>query len=61
MFSNYAQYLLDYPSHSDEDDSDWLLPEGGDRLLDHHLDTELVDEESDSYSSSNGNVQEDRG
>jgi hypothetical protein len=29
--------------------------------LDHHLDTELVDEESDWYSSSDGNVQEDRG
>ncbi len=60
MFSNYAQYLQDYPSHSDEDDSDWLLPEGGDGLLDHHLDTEFVDEESDLYSSSDGNVQEDR-
>jgi hypothetical protein len=28
--------------------------------LDHHLDTEFVDEESDSYSSSDGNVQKER-
>ncbi len=60
MLSTYLQYLQDYPSNSDDDDLDWLLPEGGDGLLDHHLDTEFVDEESDSYSSSDGNVQEDR-
>ncbi len=29
MFSNYAQYLEDYPSHSDNDDSDWLLDDDG--------------------------------
>jgi hypothetical protein len=64
MFSNYAQYLEDYPSHSDEDDSDWLLDDDGlagvEKPSDHIVDPDLVVEESDSYSSSDGNVQEDR-
>jgi hypothetical protein len=61
MFSNYAQYLEDY---SDEDDSDWLLDDDGsagvEKPSDHIVDPDLLVEESDSYSSSDGNVQEDR-
>jgi hypothetical protein len=64
MFSNYTQYLEDYPSHSDEDDSDWLLDDDGssgvEKPSDHIVDPDLVVEESDPYSSSEGNVQEDR-
>ena len=65
MFSNYAQYLEVYPSHSDEDDSDWLLDDDGsagvEKPSNHIVDPDLVVEESDSYSSSNGTIQEDRG
>jgi hypothetical protein len=63
MFSTYLQYLLDYPSTSDDDDSDWLLDDDGSAGVEipsnHIVDLDLVVEESDSYSSSNGNVQED--
>jgi hypothetical protein len=64
MFSTYLQYLLDYPSTLDDDDSDWLLDDdgsaGGEKQNDHIVDPDLLVEESYSYSSSNGNVQEDR-
>jgi hypothetical protein len=64
MFSNYLQYLLDYPSTSDDDDSDLLLDDngsaGGEKLSNHMVDPDLLVEESDSYSSSDGHVQEDR-
>jgi hypothetical protein len=33
MFSTYLQYLLDYPSTSDDDDSDWLLDDDGQRVV----------------------------
>ena len=64
MFSNYAQYLEDYPSHSDEDDLDWLVEDDGSAGVetpgDHIVGPDFLVEESDSYSSSDGNVQEDR-
>ncbi len=64
MLSTYLQYLLDYPSNSDDDDLDWLLDDDGSVGVeipgDHIVDPDLVVEESDSYSSSDGNVQEDR-
>jgi hypothetical protein len=64
MFSNYLQYLLDYPSTSDDDDSDWLLDDAGsagvEKVSDHIVDSDLLVEESDSDSSSDGHVQEDR-
>jgi hypothetical protein len=64
MFSNYLQYLLDYPSTSDDDDSDWLLDDAGsagvEKVSDHIVDSDLLVEESDSDSSSDGHIQEDR-
>lgn len=64
MLSTYLQYLLDYPSTLDDDDSDWLLDDDGSAGVEipsnHIVDLDLVVEESDSYSSSDGNVQEDR-
>jgi hypothetical protein len=49
---------------SEDDDSDWLVDDGslgGQNPNDHIDDPELVLEESDSYSSTDGNMQEDRG
>ena len=64
MFSTYLQYLLDYPSTLDDDDSDWLLDDDGSAGVetpgDHIVGPDLLVEESDSYSSSDGNVQEER-
>jgi hypothetical protein len=63
MFSNYLQYLLDYPSTSDDDESDWLLDDAGsagvEKVSDHIVDSDLLVEESNSDSSSDGHVQED--
>jgi hypothetical protein len=64
MLSTYLQYLLDYPSNSDDDDSDWLVEDDGSAGVetpgDHIVGPDFLVEESDSYSSSDGNVQEDR-
>jgi hypothetical protein len=63
MFSTYLQYLLDYPSTLDDDDLDWLLDydgsAGGEKQNDHIVDLDLLVEESNSYSSSDGKVQEE--
>jgi hypothetical protein len=63
-FSNYSQYLMDYPSASDNDDSDFL-PEEHDETQDndpHVIDSDMVLSSSESDESSiSGNVQEDRG
>jgi hypothetical protein len=63
-FSNYSQYLMDYPSASDDDDSDFL-PEEHDETQDndpHLIDPDMVLSSSESDESSlSGNVQKDCG
>jgi hypothetical protein len=61
FFTNYRQYLLDYPSQSEDDDSGGLDENGsagGEEQNDRIVDPKLVLEESDSYSSTDGNMQE---
>jgi hypothetical protein len=53
--------LLDYPSQSEDDDSGGLDENGsagGEEQNDRIVDPKLVLEESDSYSSTDGNMQE---
>jgi hypothetical protein len=61
-FSNYYQYLLDYPSGSEEDDSNFVVEEPHETQENdsHVIDSDMVLSSSDSEESSlNGNVQED--
>jgi len=63
-FFNYYQYLLDYPSVSDEVDSDFVMEENQDNHDNdsHLMDSDMVLSSSDSEQSSDGgNVQEDHG
>jgi hypothetical protein len=63
-FSNYYQYLLDYPSGSEEDDSDFMVeePHGTHENDSHVMDSDMVLSSSDSEESSlSGNIQEDCG
>jgi len=63
-FSNYYQYLLDYPSGSEDDDSDFVVEEPHETWENnsHVLDSDMVLSSSDSDRSSlSGNVQEDHG
>jgi hypothetical protein len=63
-FSNYYQYLLDYPSGSEDDDLDFLVeqPHETQENDSHVLDSDMVLSSSDSDESSlSGNVQEDCG
>jgi hypothetical protein len=56
--------LLDYPSNSDDDDSDWLFDDeavDAPEPDDHVMDPDLVLEELDCQSSPDGNGQEDHG
>ena len=61
-FSNYYQYLLDYSSGSEEDDSDFLVEEPHETQENnsHVTDSDMVLSSSNSEESSlSGNVQED--
>jgi hypothetical protein len=63
-FSNYYQYLLDYPSGSEDDDSDFVVEEPHETQENdsHVIDSDMVLSSSDSDESSlSGNVQEDCG
>jgi hypothetical protein len=63
-FSNYYQYLLDYPSGSEDDDSDFVVEEPHETQENnsHVIDSDMVLSSSDSEESSlSGNVQEDHG
>ena len=63
-FSNYYQYLLDYSSGSEEDDSDFLVEEPHETQENnsHVTDSDMVLSSSNSEESSlSGNVQEDCG
>jgi hypothetical protein len=61
-FSNYYQYLLDYPSGNEDDDSDFVVEEPHETQENdsHIIDSDMVLSSSDSDESSlSGNVQED--
>jgi len=61
-FSNYSQYLLDYPSASEDDDSDFVVekPDETQENDSHVIDSDMVLSSSDSDESSlSGNIQED--
>jgi hypothetical protein len=63
-FSNCYQYLLDYPSGSEDDDSNFVVEEPHETQENdsHVLDSDMVLSSSDSDESSlSGNIQEDRG
>jgi hypothetical protein len=54
IFSNYTQYLLDYPSNSHDEDSDWLFEKEVVHVTEPDpdvMDPDLVMEELDSQSS----------
>jgi hypothetical protein len=63
-FSNYYQYLLDYPSAGEDDDSDFVVEEPHETQENnsHVIDSDMVLSSSNSDESSlSGNVQEDCG
>jgi hypothetical protein len=63
-FSNYSQYLLDYPSASEDDDLDFVVeePHKTQENDSHIIDSDTVLSSSDfDEPSLSGNVQEDRG
>jgi hypothetical protein len=62
-FSNYYQYLLDYLSGSDQDNSNFVMEEHQDNhdTESHLMDSDMVLSLLDSEESSDGNVQGDCG
>jgi hypothetical protein len=63
-FSYYSQYLMDYPSASEDDDSDVVVEEPDETQENdsHIIDSDMVLSSSDSDASLlSGNAQEDRG
>jgi hypothetical protein len=61
-FSNYYQYLLDYPSGSEDDDSDFVVEEPHETQgSDSHVIDSVLSSSNSEESSLSGNVQEDCG